>query len=122
FPHCGKNISTLWKSIARPGCGGEGGMSAGTVYRPVGRVVVRRIGADRLLVPVSGLAAQGNAVFPINETGEFLWTRLAQGLTPAQAADELAAEFAVAPADAQADAEEFAAQLVAAQLLAEADT
>ena len=92
-------------------------MSARGVHRPVGRVVVRRIGPDRLLVPVSGLAAQGNAVFPINETGEFLWSRLARGVTPEQAATELAAEFAVEPTAALADAVEFAAQLVAARLL-----
>ena len=111
------HFSTLWKTRRGAGSDAAGGMSAGTMYRPVGRVVVRRIGPDRLLVPVSGLAAQGNAVFPINETGEFLWSRLAQGITPEQAAAELAAEFAVESAAALADAVEFAAQLVAARLL-----
>ncbi len=56
------------------------------VYRPVGRVVTRRIGSDTLLVPVSGGSACENAVFPVNETGLFAWERLSIG----QSIDEVA--------------------------------
>jgi len=48
-------------------------------YHPVGRVVTRRIGADQLLVPVSGGAARENVIFPVNETGLFVWERLTAG-------------------------------------------
>ena len=89
----------------------------GTTYRTCGKVVLRRIGEDRLLVPVSGDAARENCVFPINATGEFIWAGLAQGRTLDEMAAALAAEFAVAPAAARADCREFADKLVAQGLL-----
>ena len=89
-------------------------------FRITGRVVLRRIGEDRLLVPVSGVAARENGVFPINETGEFMWNCLAQGRTPEETAAAVAAEFAVSPEDALSDCREFAARLLAQRLIEEA--
>ena len=86
-----------------------------------GKVVLRRIGADRLLVPVSGDAARENCVFPVNATGEFIWERLVQGRTLAETAAALAAEFAVVPETARADCRAFAETLLA-QGLVEART
>lgn len=86
-------------------------------YRMKGRVVLRRIGPDRLLVPVSGDAAQEHCVFPVNETGEFMWSRLSAGCAPEQIAADVAREFAVDPATAAADCHAFAAELVANHLL-----
>ena len=82
-----------------------------------GRVVLRRIGEDRLLVPVSGGVARENCVFPVNETGEFIWTGLANGTPLEQVAQAVAAEFAVEPDVALADCRGFAEQLVAQRLL-----
>ena len=82
-----------------------------------GRVVLRRIGEDRLLVPVSGGVARENCVFPVNETGEFIWTGLANGTPLEQVAQAVAAEFAVEPDAALADCRGFAEQLVAQRLL-----
>ena len=82
-----------------------------------GRVVLRRIGADRLLVPVSGDAARESCVFPLNETAEFIWSRLSQGMPAEQVARELAREFQVSPETALADCREVAAELVGQRLL-----
>ena len=86
-------------------------------YRMKGKVVLRRIGEDRLLVPVLGEIARECCVFPVNATGEFIWAGLAQGRTLDETAAALAAEFAVAPAAARADCREFADKLVAQGLL-----
>ena len=88
-------------------------------FRINGRVVLRRIGEDRLLVPVSGGIARENCVFPLNETGEFIWERLSHGRSLAETARELAGAFAVSPEAALADCCEYAGELVARRLLEE---
>jgi hypothetical protein len=81
--------------------------------------VLRRIGADRLLVPVTSAPELENCVFPLNETGAFIWERLSQGQSLAATARSLAETFAVSPEGALADCREFAAELVAHSLLEE---
>ncbi len=71
-------------------------------YAVSGRVVVRKIGGDTLLVPVSGTAA-GGRVYPVNETAEVVWACLAGGGTVRQAADALMARYDVAEDQALAD-------------------
>ena len=68
-------------------------MTAAATYRVQGRVVLRRIGEDRLLVPVSGGVARENCVFPINETGEFIWDCLRKGRTLDETAAAIGASF-----------------------------
>ena len=92
-------------------------MNDAATFEVMGKVVVRRIGADRLLVPVLGEVAREGCVFPVNATGEFIWMCLAKGQTLGETAAAVAAEFAVTPAAAHADCGEFAAQLVAQRLL-----
>ena len=82
-----------------------------------GRVVLRRIGEDHLLVPVSGDAARENCVFPLNETGEFLWARFSRGVPLAEVARAVAGEFTVSFDAALADCREYAEALVAQRLL-----
>ena len=96
-------------------------MTAVATFKMQGKVVLRRIGEDRLLVPVSGGVARENCVFPVNETGEFIWKSLAQGETLDATAQALAAEFAVAPDAALADCREFAVRLAAEGLLEAAE-
>lgn len=96
-------------------------MNPSATYRMQGKVVLRRIGADRLLVPVSGDVARESCVFPVNETGEFIWKSLAQGQTLDETAQALAAEFAVSLAEAQADCRAFADELRAHRLLEAAE-
>ena len=94
-------------------------MTPSTTYRITGRVVLRRIGEDRLLVPVSGGAARENCVFPINETGAFIWESLTKGQPLDETAASVAAEFAVSPEDALSDCREFAERLLAQRLIEE---
>ncbi|MBE5799102.1 MAG: PqqD family protein [Clostridiales bacterium] len=42
--------------------------------------MLREIAGEALLIPV-GAAAQGNAMFPLNETGHFIWSLLQDALT-----------------------------------------
>ena len=73
-----------------------------TTYRMRGRVVVRRIGADSLLVPVSGAAAGGN-VYPVNETALCVWNCISSGGTARQAARQLTASYRVTEPQALID-------------------
>ena len=92
-------------------------MEPAATYRMKGRVVLRRIGEDRLLVPVSGGVARENCVFPINETGEFIWNGLVAGKTLDQIAQAVAAEFSVPPGTALEDCGTLAAELAGHGLL-----
>ncbi len=78
-------------------------MKCAAKYQPVGRVVVRKIGEDTLLVPVSGMAATGGRVYPMNETAEFLWNVFSEGATVDQAAAELTERYDVAEEESRAD-------------------
>ncbi len=92
-------------------------MMDGQAYRMKGRVVLRRIGPDRLLVPVSGAVALDNCVFPLNDTGEFIWGRLTQGHSLDEVARAMAEAFEVSLSEALADCRDYADELVAQQLL-----
>jgi len=70
-----------------------------------GRVVVRKIGADTLLVPVSGTAA-GGRVYPVNETAELVWNRLSSGDSVRQAVDALVECYDVSEDRARSDCED----------------
>ena len=92
-------------------------MNAEQTYRPAGRVVTRRIGEDQLLVPISGQAAGENAVFPLNQTGLFVWERLSAGKTLGETAQELAETFDVDIDSGLVDCENIAQRLVEEKLL-----
>ncbi len=86
-------------------------------YRATGRMVLRRIGKDQLLVPVSGEIARTNAVFPVNQTGAFIWEHLTKGETPGSTAERLAASFDVPVGQAGDDVTAFVKRLLAERLL-----
>ena len=88
-----------------------------TTYRPSGRVVIRKIGGDHLLVPVSGSAAGENVIFPANRTAVFVWERLTGGKTVVETARELAETFDVNFDTGLADCEEIAQAFVDQKLL-----
>lgn len=83
-----------------------------------GRVVVRRIGTDTLLVPVSGPAA-GGRVFPVNPSAECIWNCLSTGGTPSEAAARLRERFEVGESEALSDCVDCARQLRDQQLIQE---
>lgn len=89
-----------------------------TRYEVNGRVVVRRIAEDVLLVPISGPAA-GACVYPVNRTALAVWECLSGGGTLAEAAERLVREFGAAPEEARADCAACARSFVAESLLRE---
>lgn len=73
-------------------------------YLVSGRVVLRRIGEDVLLVPVSGPAATGGGrVYPLNETARTIWERLVAGCTIPLIVDEFVSAYDVSRDQAQMD-------------------
>jgi hypothetical protein len=87
------------------------------MYRPVGRVVVRRIGSDNLLVPISGMAAGEHVVFPVNETGLFIWERVSSGQTVNQTARDLSDTFELDVEESTQDCKDMVEQLMSQNLL-----
>ncbi len=88
-------------------------------YKPVGRIVIRRIGDDTLLVPVSGPSA-GGRVYPVNETALTVWSCLSAGGTVTRAADILYERFDAPSRDqVLADCEACAREFVQESLLEE---
>jgi len=92
-------------------------MNAEQTYRPAGRIVIRRIGEDQLLVPISGMAAGGNVIFPVNETGLFVWERICSGETLNQVAQGLSDLFSVRSEQSLLDCEEIVQQFLDHKLL-----
>lgn len=86
-------------------------------YRPVGRLVVRRIGKDNLLVPVSGAVAATNAVFPLNDTGLYIWENLIAGKTLEETAAGLCRVFSVSLDTARTDCRAYLDKLLAERLI-----
>ena len=87
------------------------------IYKPVGKVVVRRIGEDLLLVPVSGAVARTNCVFPLNRTGEFIWRNISAGMPVAEIARLMAKDFQIDPDTALSDCGQFVQALLEQKLL-----
>jgi hypothetical protein len=75
------------------------------VFSVCGKVVVRRIGSDTLLVPVSGPSA-GGRVFPVNDSACIVWCCLAAGGSVRSAADTLVQEYGIDRDEALADSRE----------------
>ena len=88
-------------------------------FKPTGRIVVRRIGSDNLLVPVTGGVAGENAVFPVNESGLLVWEQLAAGRTVGETVMALTATYEVSAEQAASDCTELACRFVAEGLLVE---
>lgn len=75
------------------------------VYQSCGRIVVRTIGSDTLLVPVSGASA-GGRVFPVNDSALLVWERVAEGDSVQAATEALAARYQLDTEEAIADCRE----------------
>lgn len=85
-------------------------------YRVCGKVVIRRLGSDTLLVPVSGAAA-GGRVYPLNQTAEDIWSCLVAGGTPASAAAHLSTRYEVSAEQALKDCQACVRNFVDERLL-----
>lgn len=88
-----------------------------TAFKPAGQIVLRRIGDESLLVPVSGTAAQSNRIYPLNATGAAIWEALVRGDTFKEIATEISRSFDVATAQAETDCRAFIDALIQEELL-----
>jgi hypothetical protein len=93
-------------------------MNGETTFRTRGQVVLRTIGTDTLLVPVSGPAASGR-IYPLNETARLIWTCFAEGGTVVRAISALTARYQVSEAEAAADCEACARMFLEESLIEE---
>ncbi len=71
-------------------------------YQMCGKVVLRQIGDEFLLVPVSGAAA-GGRVYPVNESAKEIWLAFQAGNTFGEVVQSLVDMFDVDEAEARAD-------------------
>lgn len=88
-------------------------------FRAKGRVVVRTIGRDRLLVPVSGSVAHTNRIFPLNETGMVIWEGVSSGASVDEVAALLVSRFEVSFAVAASDVAAYVERLLQEELIEE---
>ena len=93
-------------------------MNAEARYEVNGRIVIRRIAEEVLLVPISGPAA-GACVYPVNPTALSVWECLAGGGTVSEAAAGLVERFGATPDQAIEDSAACAGAFVAESLLRE---
>lgn len=93
-------------------------LSGDATFGICGRVVVRRIGSDTLLVPVSGPAA-GGRVFPVNDSALCVWNSLAEGGTVCAASEALVEQYGIDPKQALADSRECAGDFLNEGLIEE---
>ena len=72
----------------------------------------RKIGGERILVPIRRDVAQLDSLYTLNETASFLFDLAVQGLSDEDMAGRLAEEYKVTPADALKDVRRILDDLV----------
>ena len=85
------------------------------------QVVARRIGDETILVPTGRGIVDHQCLFTLNETGSFLWERLAEPRSFGELAAALVDEFDVTPQQAEADLTRFLNDLEAERCIVEAE-
>jgi hypothetical protein len=96
-------------------------MALNRTYRRNADVVSRLVLGEALLVPIRGQLADLQRIFMLNPTAQYIWGQLDGERSLATICDSITAEYAVAPAQAEADLDELVAALAAAGLVAEAE-
>ncbi len=87
-------------------------------YQMCGKVVLRRIGDESLLVPVSGPAA-GGRVYPVNDSARVIWSGLQDGHTVGEVVRMLVETFDVDVTEAAEDCRACIDLLVTENLIEE---
>ena len=80
--------------------------------------MLRKVGGQNVVVAVGKASRDFNGIIRLNDTGRFLWEKLANDMTEEQLLAALTAEYSVDPAQAKADIAEFLSTLKKAALLA----
>jgi len=90
-------------------------MAAG--LRKVGDYVTRKIAGETIVVPIRSQAAELDFVYVLNEVGATIWSRLDEGLAPAEIAAAIANDFEVDPDTARQDVDRFLETLLGAGVI-----
>ena len=80
--------------------------------------MLRKVGGQNVVVAVGKGSRDFNGIIRLNDTGKFLWEKLANDMTEEQLAAALLAEYDIDEAGARSDISEFIAKLRKAELLA----
>ena len=79
--------------------------------------MLRKVGAQNVVVAVGAASRDFNGIIKLNETGAFLWELLKSERTPEELTEALLAEYDIDRETASADVEAFAERLSRAELL-----
>ena len=80
--------------------------------------MLRKVGGQNVVVAVGKASRDFNGIIRLNDTGRFLWEKLANDMTEEQLAAALLAEYDIDEEGARPDISEFIAKLRKAELLA----
>ncbi len=83
-----------------------------TCYKPNGKVVMRQIAGETILVPISGDIADMQKLYALNDVGALVWSNLNGQRSLQVVAAELTESFDVNIEEAQADTLAFITQLL----------
>jgi len=77
------------------------------LYALKSKFVVRTVGNELILVPLTGNVAQMNELFTMNETGKFIWENLGEMTTIENIENSLTATFEIDADTAKKDLKIF---------------
>ena len=89
-----------------------------TAYK-VNNAVFRRIGDERLLVPVEGRLADMQNVFTLNESSAFIWEQIQAGMDSTAICEQMVRHYDIPAEQAKKDYESFITTLLAEGLITE---
>lgn len=82
-------------------------------------IISRRIAGELFLVPVRGKLADMQQIFALNPVAEFIWNELETRKSLSDIRSRIVEEFTVTEEEAQADLQDFIAELLSAGLIKE---
>jgi len=86
-------------------------MDLQTLYKMKSKFVVRGVGNELILVPLTGNVAQMNELFTMNETGRFIWENIDEKNTVEDLENLMTEAFEIDVETARRDIESFIKKL-----------
>ncbi len=80
-------------------------------------LILREIAGSWIIVPVAEMVVEFNGLMNLNESGAFLWKKLAEGAEMDELLSGLLSEYDIDEETAKADIQEFVGQLMEKGLL-----
>jgi hypothetical protein len=81
------------------------------------RVVVRQVGVETLLVPVSSGVGDLDSIYVLSDVGSAVWSMLAEPISFGDIVSRVCAEYDVEPEHAARDVDEFLEELKGKKLV-----